>query len=248
MSKKTQWRLIPPLTLGGETQMAIDSWLLEQHLQGNHPPTLRFYQWFPVAISLGYLQHTYPPHWSELTWEGHPLSIVRRPTGGRAVLHHGDLTYALVTSAHKTSRTEIYQYLCQFLIEGWHHLGLDLHYGLGGRGYIHQTNCFRTSTPADLVDDLGQKFIGSSQKYIGSAVLQHGSMQLAPNPQLFTQVFGDTAPPSRFPHAFTDGHFLTQVIQTLTDAACSCFNIDLITKPLSNQELAEIQKMSVMID
>ncbi|NET94512.1 MAG: lipoate--protein ligase family protein, partial [Okeania sp. SIO1H2] len=76
------WRLIPLLTTTGKLQMAIDEWLLHQHLQGNIPPTLRFYTWQPVAISLGYHQRRYPEYWQNLTWQGKPIDIVHRPTGG----------------------------------------------------------------------------------------------------------------------------------------------------------------------
>ena len=67
--------------------MAIDRWLLQQHRAGKMPSTLRFYTWSPAAISLGYHQRDYPSFWEQLTWKGQPLDMVRRPTGGRAVLH-----------------------------------------------------------------------------------------------------------------------------------------------------------------
>ncbi|HEY9649888.1 MAG TPA: lipoate--protein ligase family protein, partial [Coleofasciculaceae cyanobacterium] len=78
--------------------MAIDQWLLEQHRIGNHPPVVRFYTWASPTISLGYHQRRWPVFWQQLTWQGIPLDLVRRPTGGRAVLHQGDLTYMVVTS------------------------------------------------------------------------------------------------------------------------------------------------------
>jgi lipoate-protein ligase A len=84
------WRLIPLLEATGTVQMAIDSWLLEQHQCGKHPPTLRFYTWSPAAISLGYHQRQYPQSWQNLTGGGKKLDLVLRPSGGRAVLHQGD--------------------------------------------------------------------------------------------------------------------------------------------------------------
>ena len=170
--------------------MTIDRWLLEQHLLANHPPTLRFYIWSSPTISLGYHQKKYPLHWENLTWKGQKLDLVRRPTGGRAVLHQGDLTYAVVTSDVPGSRIEAYKKICTFLIQGWQKLGLDLHYGTAGRGYIHNPNCFGTATSADLVLPDRTKFIGSAQLRKGNVILQHGSMRLKPEPELFTQVFG----------------------------------------------------------
>ena len=170
--------------------MAIDRWLLEQHLSGNHPPTLRFYTWSSPTISLGYHQKQYPQHWQNLIWEGKKLDLVRRPTGGRAVLHQGDLTYAVVTSGLPGSRIEAYKKICEFLIQGWKNLGVYLHYGTAGRGYIHNPNCFGTATSADLVLPDKTKFIGSAQLRRRNVILQHGSIRLQPDPELFAQVFG----------------------------------------------------------
>src|SRR5690348_857544 len=144
-----KFRLIPLMEAPGRVQMAIDEWLLEQHRLGLHPPALRFYTWSPIAISLGYHQRRWPDFWQNLTWQGTKIDLVRRPTGGRAVLHQGDLTYAVVTSGLTGDRLKVYQKLCEFLIQGWRSLGVNLHYGSAGRGYIHNPNCFGTATGAD---------------------------------------------------------------------------------------------------
>jgi lipoate-protein ligase A len=234
---KTQWRLLPLLEAAGAQQMAIDRWLLQQHRQGNCPPTLRFYTWSPAAISLGYHQRDYPRHWRDLTWQGQPLDIVRRPTGGRAVLHQGDLTYAVVTSGIKGTRIEVYEKICQFLREGWRSLGVELDYGSGGRGYIHSPNCFATATGADLVGADGNKLIGSAQLRQGEAILQHGSILISPDRQLFQQVFGDFNP---FIPAGEQPDLLTRAIAALTDAAGRCFKTELVSQPLSAAEWQSI--------
>lgn len=190
MHSKQVWRLIPLLDAPGDVQMAIDRWLFSQHQLGQHPPTLRFYTWSPPAISLGYHQRQYPEFWQNLSWQNQKLDVVRRPTGGRAVLHQGDLTYAVVTSGMRGSRLQIYQEICEFLIQGWRSLGVELDYGTSGRGYIHNPNCFGTATGADLVLLDQTKLIGSAQLRRGEAVLQHGSIRLNPDADLFKQVFG----------------------------------------------------------
>ncbi len=121
--------------------MAIDHWLLEQHKLGLLPPTLRFYTWSAPAISLGYHQSNWPEYWQQLTWQGVPLELVRRPTGGRAVLHQGDLTYAVVTSGVCGSRVQVYQELCEFLIQGWRSLGVELHYGNVAGNFTRRQLC-----------------------------------------------------------------------------------------------------------
>ncbi|MGK7931311.1 MAG: lipoate--protein ligase family protein [Microcystaceae cyanobacterium] len=234
-----KWRLLPFLEASGSMQMAIDRWLLQQHQQGNQPPSLRFYRWFPVTLSLGYHQRQYPSQWQGLQWQNRPIDRVYRPTGGRAVLHQGDLTYMVVTSGLKGSRIQVYEQICQFLIEGWRSLGIELCYGQGGRGYIHNPNCFGTATAADLVDQWGNKRIGSAQLKRGSVILQHGSMVLTPNAELFTQVFNEPAPsPINLGADIT----LEIIIQTLTQAASLCFNADLQLQPFSTQEWEEIQQ------
>ncbi|MBV9386167.1 MAG: lipoate--protein ligase family protein [Chroococcidiopsidaceae cyanobacterium CP_BM_ER_R8_30] len=220
--------------------MAIDSWLLSQHLQG-HPPSLRFYTWLPASISLGYHQSTWPKHWQHLTWQGRPLELVQRPTGGRAVLHQGDLTYALITSGLDGSRLKVYQQLCGFLLQGWRSLGVELRYGAAGQGYIHNPSCFGTATGADLVLPDGAKFIGSAQLRRGSAVLQHGSIRLEPDAALFTKVF-DTEPfvPVRLPLAQRGAALIQTVIDGLVVAAADYFAVHLAIQPLQESEWRDI--------
>ena len=198
--------------------MEIDRWLLEQHSLGLQPSTIRFYTWQPAAISLGYHQKQWPDHWQSLTWQDKPLDLVRRSTGGRAVLHQGDLTYALITSGLSAQRREAYRVLCQFLLEGWRSLGFPLFYGNAGQGYIHNPNCFGTATAADLVLADGSKFIGSAQLWRGRSVLQHGSMQLCVDPLLFEQVFGVEKPSSPLLETLKN-YPLDKIVQVLTEAA-----------------------------
>ena len=245
------WRLIPLLTTTGKLQMAIDEWLLHQHLQENIPPTLRFYTWQPVTISLGYHQKSYPEYWQNLTWQDTPVDIVRRPTGGRAVLHQGDLTYSLITSGLSRRPIESYQAICEFLIRGWRSLGLEVSYGSAGRGYIKNPNCFGTSTTADLILPNGKKFIGSAQLRKKGAILQHGSMILAPDIEFFRYVFNSEVFPgvSDFSTSFLSTNnmgenLINQIIEALIIAASEYFKIQLITEPLSDKEWQEIHNFA----
>ncbi|MTJ29811.1 biotin/lipoate A/B protein ligase family protein [Aphanizomenon sp. UHCC 0183] len=227
------WRLIPILAAAGDVQMAIDRWLLAQHESGQHPPTLRFYTWSPPAISLGYHQRQYPEFWQGLRWKGEKLDLVRRPTGGRAVLHQGDLTYSVVTSGLRGNRLDVYGQICEFLIQGWRSLDIELYYGQAGRGYIHNPNCFGTATGADLVLVDGSKLIGSAQLRKGNAVLQHGSMRLNPDPELFAKVFNqEFFYPIQFPQTINQ----ETIIKALIAAACDCFGMEIEVIPLSQDE------------
>ena len=227
------WRLIPILAAAGDVQMAIDRWLLAQHESGQHPPTLRFYTWSPPAISLGYHQRQYPEFWQNLRWKGEKLDLVRRPTGGRAVLHQGDLTYSVVTSGLRGNRLDVYGQICEFLIQGWRSLDIELYYGQAGRGYIHNPNCFGTATGADLVLANGSKLIGSAQLRKCDAVLQHGSMRLNPDPELFAKVFNqEFFYPIQFPQTINQ----ETIIKALIVAACDCFGMEIEVIPLSQDE------------
>ncbi|NER48813.1 MAG: lipoate--protein ligase family protein [Symploca sp. SIO1A3] len=257
------WRLIPLLQASGTMQMAIDEWLLEQHRLGKHSPALRFYTWSSPTISLGYHQRRWPASWQQLTWREIPIQLVRRPTGGRAVLHQGDLTYMVVTSELMGKRLEVYQKICEFLIEGWRSLGINLHYGTAGRGYIHNPNCFGTATGADLVTAEGYKLIGSAQLRRGKAILQHGSIRLEPDAELFTQVFGEEKAEGRRQKAEgckveSNYHCLSEfgitqqgnsliktVVEALTKAATDCFGVELELQPLSDQEWQQLKQLEI---
>jgi lipoate---protein ligase len=238
------WRLIPPIEATGAIQMSIDRWLLDQHILDQIPPTLRFYTWSKPTISLGYHQRHYPEHWQSLVWQDSTVDLVKRPTGGRGVLHQGDLTYALIGSGFVGKRVEIYQQICQFLIDGWRSIDIDLQYGQAGTGYIHNPNCFGTATSADLVCEDGYKLIGSAQLIKSAAILQHGSMRLNPDLELFKQVFSETIarPPSamsQLTHA--------QIIDALTNSAQNHFQVKFEVQPLIDREWSQIKEDSIAI-
>lgn len=237
----TTWRLIPPIETTGQLQMAIDRWLLQQHILGQIPPTLRFYTWSNPTISLGYHQQHYPEHWQTLVWHDLPVDLVKRPTGGRGVLHQGDLTYAAIGSGFAGKRVEVYQQICQFLIDGWRSLGVELEYGTVGSGYIHNPNCFSTATSADLICADGYKLIGSAQLIKSDAILQHGSMRINPDVELFELVFGETI--SLSPQAILELS-IDRIISTLTGAAQNHFQVKFDIQPLSDREWLQIKSAS----
>ncbi len=206
--------------------MALDEWLLHQYQQGNSPPVLRFYTWDPVAVSLGFHQHSWAPATPHLG-----LDMVRRPSGGGAVLHQGDLSYALVSESPTGKRHQDYRYLCRFLIQGWEHLGIPLTYGQGE--YTRGANCFARATAADLVHG-DQKLIGSAQLRRGRALLQHGSMRLRPDRDLEQAVLGLALP------AAPPVPPLPTVESTLVEAARECYGITWVIQGLEAWEWAQI--------
>ncbi|WP_242517573.1 lipoyl protein ligase domain-containing protein [Leptolyngbya iicbica] len=231
----------------GAAQMALDSWMLDQIVTEDRAPILRFYRWSAITISLGYHQRQWPEHWSNLTWQKQPIELVRRPTGGRAVLHQGDLTYAIAMPL-VGSRQTAYQLICDALIAAWRQFGVTLHYGTAGSGYRHQANCFALATQADLVTSEGYKLIGSAQLRRDRYVLQHGSMRLWPQFDLAKQVFGclsaaEPEPPTAIPSK-PDDEFVKQLQGAIQQELTQRLQVDFSSKPLSDQELATIAERS----
>ncbi|MCS6781650.1 MAG: biotin/lipoate A/B protein ligase family protein [Gloeomargarita sp. SKYBB_i_bin120] len=188
------WRFEPLQVADGHTQMQRDLALLAAHQRGELAGAVRFYQWQPAAISLGYHQYHWPEHWAQLTYRGQPLHLVRRPSGGSAVLHQGDLCYAVVIGVPPGTYRQQIQRLQNWLIQGWRELGISLQPGTEKPqpGVAH---CFAQAAITDLVTPAGHKFIGSAQLRRGRSLLQHGSIQLHPDPELWRRVFGTEPPP-----------------------------------------------------
>lgn len=225
--------------------MATDAWLLEQLIAGQIPPTMRLYRWQPAALSLGYHQKQWPAQWRSLTWQRQSVDLVRRPTGGRAVIHQGDLTYAVVMPL-RGRRQDLYRLICNGLIAAWQRLGVSLSFGTAGRNYRHQANCFALATAADLVTPTGYKLIGSAQLRRDRYLLQHGSIRLWPAHALSAQVFSsasyiDVAPPAVIPNQF-DNAWLTQLSELILSELSRTLGITLESQPLTAQELAQIEQ------
>lgn len=233
------WRLIPYAETSGKVHMELDNFLLDRHSQDPQSPSiLRFYRWNPPAISLGFHQKQYPDRWNAIAKQHH-LDIVSRPSGGRAVLHKGDLTYAVITSSNNTdgdkrSHREVYEYICEFLIKGFAELGITLTYGQSGRGYIHNPSCFSTATNADLVIADGRKLIGSAQVYrqnsAQSSVLQHGSIAIAPDHKLLTELFQTEVPIVGYQELVENPHqnLITELIRVLSESARKHFQTEFL--------------------
>ena len=124
-TKKT-WRLIKTPPAHGPWNMAVDEAVLEAVGKGTVPPTLRLYAWKPPCLSLGYAQSVADVSLEELTSQG--WEIVRRPTGGRAILHTDELTYSVIgphDDPHLAGGIlESYSNLSQALLSALHMLGI----------------------------------------------------------------------------------------------------------------------------
>ncbi len=165
-----------------EFNMALDESLLNWHSQGLIPPVLRFYGWDPPGLSLGYFQKSKGKIDIEAT-HNHGYRIVRRPTGGRAVLHDNELTYSvIVAEEHEKmpkSVTEAYRVISQGLLEGFSGLGIQADFSIP-EGKLGQTNsavCFEEPSWYELIVE-DRKAAGSAQTRQKGVILQHGSIPI----------------------------------------------------------------------
>ena len=173
--------------------MALDLNILDQTI--SNPGTiltLRFYYWTGDWLSIGYHQREIPRHWEVLLSNGE-INIVRRPSGGGAVLHSGGITYAL-TFKKTYYKILSYKMVNNWLIKSFRELGLILQNGNLRKSSI-QANCFGTSLISDLVDPNGFKRIGSAQYRKKDAFLLHGEIQTNPSQDLWFKLFKEEAPP-----------------------------------------------------
>lgn len=214
--------------------MAIDRWMLQQLLAGG-PPVLRLYRWSVPALSLGRHQQRWPAPWRD-----EPLELVRRPSGGRAVLHAGELTYALVFTPQTRDREAVYRHCCQWLQQALAQAGEPLHFGQASPAAAAQrSSCFATATAADLVSARGAKRIGSAQLWHGPALLQHGSLLLDPPAALWQRLF-QADPPELAPLPWSAAQLEQQLRRAAAEHLCGG---ELLSQTLSPQEWAAVRAL-----
>jgi lipoate-protein ligase A len=168
--------------------MAVDEAMLDAHETGMTPPTLRVYGWTPPALSLGYLQSV-AKDVDEPKCLENGIDVVRRKTGGRAVLHKDELTYSVVASGgcgfpHDLAGS--YRAISQGLIAAYRILGLRVDLA-PHRGSPSAAACFNASSFGDLTCQ-GRKMAGSAQFRRGDVLLQHGSLPISLDAHLFFSV------------------------------------------------------------
>jgi lipoyl(octanoyl) transferase len=174
------WFLLIDGANKGSYNMALDEFLWELVEKEPAKVFLRFYGWDKPTMSLGMGQKL-PLHPQKLADNG--VSIVRRATGGRAVLHFEELTYSIIAPISQTPWNGTITQSCNLVAEafglGLQKLGIEYNIS-GSEGYkdakqIDMGLCFLSSARGELITPLG-KILGSAQKRGLNALLQHGSM------------------------------------------------------------------------
>lgn len=178
-----QWRIIKTKPAAGAWNMAVDEAILEAVGRVEVLPTLRLYAWDPPCLSLGISQSVKDVDCAALERNG--WQLVRRPTGGRAILHTDELTYSVIAPLDEPrvagSVLESYRRLSAALLNALERLSLparaEKEYALPQGTQAGEAVCFEVPSNYEITVD-GKKLIGSAQARRKQGVLQHGSLPL----------------------------------------------------------------------
>ncbi len=182
------WRLIRGDD-SAEMNMAIDKAIFRLVADGTSPPTLRLYTWTPPAVSLGYFQRKRVP--DPITCQRFGLHTVRRPSGGRAVLHKGDLTYAVIGSVSHgipNGPHKAYRLIGKGILLGLRSLGVAADLLRNDSEGPMSPICFLRPSSGEIVYE-AKKFVGNAQAWSGKTLLQQGSIAIEPQIDYLTDLF-----------------------------------------------------------
>ncbi len=160
--------------------MAIDETLLEGMTAPDVMPVLRLYGFSPPAVSLGRFQRAHEDlNLHAMQRDG--VVLVRRPTGGQAVLHANELTYALILARSHLdpfTKRSAYQFVGSIVSAILQECGVDCRIGRSRQGPQKCADCFRTTGEYEVTSPVGRKLVGSAQMHTRHGCLQHGSIPL----------------------------------------------------------------------
>jgi len=182
------WTFIDSGERTGAENMALDESLARSLAAGEGGPVLRIFRWRPWAVSLGYNQRAEELDAARCAADG--IDIVRRPTGGRAILHAEELTYSVVMRTGRKSVLQVYNEISAALVHGLALYGVGVALQKSQPDFpaeyrsVTSVPCF-TSSARYEIEWQGRKLVGSAQRRFGGpdadAVLQHGSILCGPS-------------------------------------------------------------------
>ena len=231
------WRLIEDGAESGSWNMSVDESILDAVAMGIAPATVRLYRWDKPWVSVGRFQDIGRSIDADACRE-YGVDIVRRLTGGRAVLHGGDLTVTIVApvSALGTQGNRVvqsYEHLSKGFLEGFRWLDVKAQMGTCERRTDRPGDCFATRTRADLIGPDGAKLVGSAQCRRDGTILQQSSVKHRPPRASAGQVFRERVGDPTFPLA---GYDDTTVAQAIKSGLQSALGVDLDSGSLTDWE------------
>lgn len=248
------WRLIIDSAAPGAYNMAADEAISQGIAAKIVPPTLRFYAWAPPCVSLGRNQAAAGVDLARCATRGY--DVVRRPTGGRAILHTDEMTYSVAASPeHPLMQGYVldsYLRISHGLVAGLRRLGIDAEEapGTNRAGPDVSAACFEVPSAYEIVAST-RKVLGSAQARRSTSVLQHGSLPLVGD---LTRVvdcltFNDEADREAL-RASLQGHAATveellgrivtyeEAVDALVAGMAEALDIELVQGELTEQEQA----------
>ena len=262
---KSKWYFINSGPCSPSYNMALDEALLDLHSQGEIPPVIRFYEWNPATLSIGYFQSAGKDIDLEVIRE-QKLGFVRRPTGGRAVLHESELTYSIIVSEQypdmPISVTDAYRVLSEGLLRGFQNLGLDAYFSIPDTEEKQQdlkkpksAVCFDAPSWYELVVE-GKKVAGSAQTRQKGVILQHGAILLDLDVEKLLSVFKFSSPEAKekmrqkLPekavaiNRLTDKEItISQCIIAFKEGFEEALEIELVPYELTEEQLQYVKKL-----
>jgi lipoate-protein ligase A len=214
-----RWRLIvDEEASSGSRNMALDHALAECLEPGEG--VVRLYRWDPPTISFGRNEPS-RDRYDRARAEREGFGFVRRPTGGRAVLHDAEVTYAVVAPLRALGGLrEAYEGINRGLVAGLREVGVRAQVEAGGVVLAPDAGpCFQVPAPGEVTVG-GRKLVGSAQVRLGGALLQHGSVILRGDQGAVTRLSGggeDPAPPATVAELIDDGVDDAAVTAALAD-------------------------------
>jgi lipoate-protein ligase A len=256
MSGRPRWRLLVDGALPGAANMARDVAMLDAVAAGEAEPSLRLYGWDPPCLSLGRHQGVEAADLKFCRAEG--IDVVRRPTGGRALLHHLELTYAVVAPLGEgplpRGLQEAYRLICGALVRAMRSLGVAAEL-TGGEvnlelpGPRTTVPCFEAPAGGEVVVR-GRKLIGSAMRAHAGAILQHGAIVLDWDGRLQAGAMGLADDSVLRPHVTTLADELgrppdrREVEDSVAAAFSEVLGVSLATAPLSTAEAARERELA----
>jgi lipoate-protein ligase A len=231
-----EWRLLLTGANAAAKNMAIDRAVLVANSEGKVPPTVRFYEWIPPAISIGYFQNLTEEIDLEVC-NKHGVDYVRRITGGGAVFHEDELTYSIVIpESHKEipkNIMESYGRICGAVVRGLGNLGIESVY-----------------KPINDIIANRRKISGNAQTRKYRTVLQHGTVLMdvdvekmfsllkVPNEKIRDKLISDVKERvTSVKHALEKDISFETVAQAMKEGFEEEFNVKLVKGTLTEEEI-----------
>jgi len=237
------FRLIVHPKMAGAWNMAVDEALAEAVATGQSPPVVRLYGFSPPTLSLGRFQKA-RGQYSSRRLEADGVALVRRPTGGHAVLHDDELTYSVALARHGVlpsgggpaadppgagaGKREVYRFIARILLVGLANLGIAGTINAARRGDLHNPDCFGSAGEYEIAGTGGRKLIGSAQMTTRQAILQHGSIPIAnPGKRVFRYLEAAEPPDSHEPSSLNEEAGCPLSFEEVRDAFARAFQKEL---------------------